>query len=276
MAINFANKFSTKVDERFKLKSLTELGVNRDYDWTGVKTINVYSIPTVGMNDYARTGANRYGTPADLQDTKQDMTLTRDRSFTFVIDRGDYNETMMVKQAGKALARQIDEVVVPEVDVYRLAAMSAAAIATGGTETAAIDASNAYTKFLRACEYMSDYKVPLAQRVAFVTPAFYSFIKLDPSFIKDSEKGQGMLINGVVGTVDGVKIVVVPSSYFPANHAFVMVHPSATVAASKLEEYKTHDNPPGINGWLVEGRLIYDAFVLNNKNRALYAHKTAV
>ena len=36
--------------------------------------------------------------------------------------------------------------------------------------------------------------------------------------------------------------------------------------------YRIHDDPPGISGWLVEGRTIYDAFVLNEKRYALYYH----
>ena len=36
--------------------------------------------------------------------------------------------------------------------------------------------------------------------------------------------------------------------------------------------YRIHDDPPGISGWLVEGRCIYDAFVLNEKRHALYYH----
>lgn len=47
------------------------------------------------------------------------------------------------------------------------------------------------------------------------------------------------------------------------------------MAPIKLADYKIHDNPPGINGWLVEGRVIYDAFVLNNKKGAIYVHKTS-
>lgn len=274
MAVNLASKYSTKVDERFKLKSLTEAGVNRDYEWAGVNSINVYSIPTAPMNDYQRTGLARYGTANELQDTIQTLTITKDRSFTFTIDRGNYIEQQMVKNAGKALARQIDEVIIPEIDTYRLTVMATAAVAAGGTDTAAITASNAYSSLLAAGEYMSDNKVPISGRVAFVTPSYYNFLKQDSSFIKASELGQRMLVNGQVGEVDGVKIIMVPSSYFPANTAFIMCHPVATVAASKLEDYKTHDNPPGINGWLVEGRVIYDAFVLNNKNKAVYTHKT--
>ena len=50
----------------------------------------------------------------------------------------------------------------------------------------------------------------------------------------------------------------------------MVAHPCATVAPTKLESYKTHDNPPGINGALVEGRICYDAFVLENKAKAIY------
>jgi N4-gp56 family major capsid protein len=274
MAVNLASKYSEKVDERFKLKSFTQAVVNNDYDWSGVKTVSVYDIPTVAMGNYTRTGSSRYGTPAELDNNKTDYTLTRDRAFTFAIDRGNYQETAMVMQAGKALARQIDEVIVPEIDIYRLAAMSAAATTAGNTSAATvISTTNAYSSLLKATEKQADLKVPLEGRVVFVKPSFYNFLKQDNTFIKASEIAQNMLIRGQVGEVDGMKIVMVPSSYLPANTEFIVTHPVATVAPKKLEDYKTHDNPPGINGWLVEGRQIYDAFVLKNKVNAIYVHK---
>lgn len=276
IAINLASKYSKKVDERFKMKSLTESGVNHEYDWTGVKSINVYSIPTVAMGDYTRTGTARYGVAGELQDTIQNMAVSKDRAFTFTIDRGNHIEQEMVKNSGKALARQIDEIIVPEIDKYRLTTMATAAVANGGTATTAVTVSNAYSMFLNGGGFMSDNMVPITGRIAFVTPAFYSFLKQDNSFIKSSEIGQKMLVTGQVGEVDGVRIIMVPSSYFPASTSYIMAHPSATVAANKLEDYKTHDNPPGVNGWLVEGRTIYDAFVLTNKVKALYTHKFAI
>ena len=48
------------------------------------------------------------------------------------------------------------------------------------------------------------------------------------------------------------------------------MHPSATVAPTKLEDYKVHEDPPGISGALVEGRINYDAFVLDNKAKGIY------
>lgn len=275
MVVNLAAKYDKKVAERFKLKSLTEVAVNRDYDWAGVNSINVYSIPTVAMNNYTTTGTGRYGTAAELDNTVQTMVVTRDRSFTFTIDRKNFQDTQMVMESGKALACQVDEVIVPEIDTYRLSTISAAAVAAGGASAvAAITAANAYAKFLDGTLYLDENKVPVGGRIAFVTPQFYNFIKLDSTFIKSTEIAQKMLVNGQVGEIDGVKLIKVPSTYFPAATPFILCHPAATVAADKLEDYKTHDNPPGINGWLVEGRTRYDAFVLSAKNKAVYVHKT--
>ena len=56
----------------------------------------------------------------------------------------------------------------------------------------------------------------------------------------------------------------------PADFGFMAAHPCATVAPVKLEDYTVHKNPPGISGALVEGRICYDAFTLDNKVKAIY------
>ena len=75
--------------------------------------------------------------------------------------------------------------------------------------------------------------------------------------------------------VDGVNIVPVPSTYLPSKVELLIVHKSAMVSPVKLSEYKTHIDPPGINGTLVEGRIYYDAFVLTNKANGIVVHKNA-
>jgi hypothetical protein len=271
MAINYASKYSSKVAERFKLKSVTEAAINKDYEWSGVSTVTVYSIPTVSLTDYTLSGTSRYGTPTDLENTKQDMTISKDRSFTFIIDRKSLDDTMGAMEAGKALAREIDEVVIPEVDAYRIAAMATAAVANSASETTTLSSSSAYASFLTATEWMGNHKVPVNGRRAFVSYEFYKYIKQDPAFMLASDMAKEEVENGVVGKIDGVKIIPVPTTYLPTSCSFVMCHPSATVGAEKLQDYKTHDNPPGINGTLVEGRVRYDAFVLDSKVDAVYA-----
>lgn len=68
--INLASQYSTNVDERFTRESQAMLALNNDYEFTGVQTVKVYSIPVAVMTDYLKTGANRYGTPDDLTDRK--------------------------------------------------------------------------------------------------------------------------------------------------------------------------------------------------------------
>ncbi len=273
MSVDYAAKYSQKIDERFALNSLTNSAVNQDYDFVGVKTVNIYSVGVAAMNDYSRTGNSRYGTPAELDQTVQELTLSKDRSFTFTIDKGNFNDAQMVAQAGAALNRQLLEVVIPEIDKYRLAQMAAGAGTTSAA--AAITKSNAYSAFLDAQEALTNNKVPQASRVCFCSASFYKFIKQDDSFIKASDVAQNLLVNGQVGTIDGVPLVVIPSSYMPEKTDFIITVPSACTSSIKLAEYKIHEDPPGVNGWLLEGRVYYDAFVLNNKKAAVYRHINA-
>lgn len=276
MAQNLATKYSDKVDERYKLKSLTDSAVNQDYDWAGVNAVVIYNVDVPSMNNYTRSGSSRYGTASDLGTTATTYTLSRDRSFTFVIDRGDWSESQYVTEAGKALARTIDEKVVPEIDQYRLGVFNHNCHVNKqhSSDITAITTSNAYEVFLELTALLDDALVPQVGRLMFLTPSVYNAIKRDSSFSKNSDLAYTDLKNGQIGEVDGVALIKVPSSYMPYDTDMILVHPSSTVAPLKLEDYKIHDNPPGINGWLVEGRVIYDAFVLNAKVAAQAIHST--
>lgn len=271
-ARNLASKYAKQVDERFNRESQAMLALNSDYDFVGVKTVNVYSIPTVPMVDYTRSGDHRYGKADDLTRNVQTMTLSRDRAFTFTIDKGDKYQTEMVMDAGKALGRQLREVWVPEFDAYVFRKLAAKATEKGNFSSEAVTKANAYELFLNAMEHMGNKNVPDKDRVAFCSYKFANMLKMDPAFIKTGDSAQDMIVKGVIGEVDGCKVVKVPSNKLPSGCAFLIAHKQAAVAPKQLEEYKTHDNPPGISGWLVEGRVIYDCFVLNEKADAIYYH----
>lgn len=282
LGYNLAEKYSDKVAERFKMQSLATGFTNRDYNWTGVKTLWVYSIPTVALSNYGRhgglfgsSGASRYGSITDLQDTAQELTVSQDKSFTFVIDKGDKMDSMNVRDAGKALRREIDEVIVPTQDKYTFAKLGSAAVANSMSATASLTKANAYEKFLAGQAALDNKNVPAGGRIAAVNATTLALLKQDSAFVLASEMGQKIKINGVVGEIDGVKIVKVPDNYLPTNCAFIITHPSVTVKAEKLADYKIHTDPPFISGNLVEGRVYYDAFVLDAKKDGIYAHYTS-
>lgn len=275
MAQNLASKYSPDVDEVFRLASLTEPAVNQDYDWNDVNSINVYGVGTVSMNNYTRTGTNRYGTPGELDDTKTNYALTRDRAFTYTIDRRNREESMNVTEAGKSLRRQLEVVVTPEIDIYRLASWNSAVNANSAfVNTGATSASNAYSDFLAVNQRISDLLVPITGRFAFMTWSYYNFLK-QSGFVVASEAAMADRKSGDLGSVDGVKIVTVPSTYMPSTTNLIITHPIACTSPKVLADYIIHENAPGVNGHLVEGRVVYDSFVLTNKVNALAAHKTS-
>lgn len=270
--MNLASRYLKQVDERFAQESQAMLALSRDYKFKGGKTFMVYSLPVVQMNDYTRSGDQRYGVPADLSRSVQNLEVSRDRSFTFIIDKGDKLQSEMVSDAGRALARQIREVVVPEFDTYVFKTLADSAAAAGNYADSAIDKTNAYAAFLAGMEKLGDNNVPCKGRVAFCSYRFANLLKQDAAFVKYGDASQDMLARGVIGEVDGCRIVKVPSNRLPAGTAFLITHAVAAAAPQQLEEYKIHDNPPGISGYLVEGRFIYDCFVLNEKINAVYVH----
>ena len=269
---NLALKYAKQVDERFHRESQASLVTNSDYEFTGVETVRIYSIPVVGMNNYQRSGTSRYGEPDDLGRNIQEMTVRQDRSFTFIIDKGDKIQSQMVSDAGKALSRQLREVCIPEYDTYVFKTLAEKAKVLGNVSNAEVDKYSAYSALLQGMEYMGDRGVPDKGRVALCSYRFAGLLKQDSAFMRYGDKAQEMLIKGVIGEVDGCKIVKVPSSRLPAGAAFLMAHPKAATAPKQLNEYKIHENPPGLSGWLVEGRLIYDCFTLDNKSDAIYFH----
>lgn len=274
MAIDLATKFAPYTDEQFRAESKLSLLTNRDFDWTGAHSIRVYKVSTSQMNDYDRNGTlrpeqcSRFGPVRDLDATTEELTLKKDRSFTFAVDKLDQDETAQQVAAASALARQNREVTIPEVDSYVYGVMAENA----GTKPAAVALTeeNIYDLMTQATETMDDAEIPETERVWVVSPAAYRLMKKSPDITMSTDVGNEMRLKGVIADVDGAAVVKVPSVRLPENFGFMLVHPSATVAPVKLEDYRIHQDPPGISGDLVEGRICYDAFVLENKAKGIY------
>lgn len=273
MAIELASKYSKKVDELFTTASKTNDIVNQDYDFIGVNSVKVYSVGTAAMGDYTRSGTSRYGTPAELDATTQEMILSKDRSFTYTIDKRNKDETQMVLDASTSLNRQIREIVIPEIDKYRLDAMATNA---GTSKTLALTKDNIYDEITTATVALDDAEVPVDGRVLIVTPTTYQLMKQSSDIILNTEISNEQRTRGIIANLDGMEVRRVPSNRIgTANFGFMITHRVATVSPIMLSEYKIHQDAPGISGALVEGRIVYDAFILDNKAKAIYLHLIA-
>lgn len=273
MGRELVTKYLPYVDELFTQESKKSILTNNDFSFDGAATVKLYKISTSEMNDYGRNGAksgnwSRYGAVNDLDATTETATLKKDRSFTFVIDALDQNQTGGTLAGASALARQLREVVVPEVDTYVYGVMCSGA----GHKPAAVALTkdNIYDEIIKASAALDDALVPETGRVLTVTPAVYLLMKKSKDIVLETETGADMRIKGVIGNLDGAMVLKIAASRMPEDFGFMLSHKSACCAPTQLEDYNTHENPPGINGTLVEGRIVYDAYVFENKKNGIY------
>jgi len=269
MAINLAAKYSDKIASMYTVGSLVADKTSKEWDFSGVKTIKIYTPQTVEPVDYTRSGTSRFGTPVEMGDTVQELTMTQDKSYSIIIDKGNNNEQMLVKNAGKMLKLQTNEKVVPMVDKYALSRYCALAGTVEGIEkptkaTIIADIGN-------ACKVLDDACVPQENRYLYVTGEMYSLIRQSAEFLGIESLGEKALAKGIVGDVFGAKIVKVPSSYLPEGVYFLLAHKDAVILPYKIRDAKVHQDPPGISGALLEGRNNYDAFVIGARCMGVYA-----
>lgn len=272
MSIDLVTEFSGHVDEEFSTESKKSLVTNNDYSWSGAHSVKIYTVSTSEMHDYDRDGDgenwNRFGPVAGLDATATEYTLTRDRSFVFAIDKLDADETKQALAAAQALARQIRQRVIPEVDIYTLNKICDGA--GHKPEAVTLTADNLYGEILKASETLDNAEVPESERALILSPSTYTLLKKSKDVILETDVGNDLRLKGVLAILDGMKIIKVPANRLPADFGFVACHPVACCAPTKLEDFRIHRDPPGISGSLVEGRIIFDAFVLKNKKSAIY------
>lgn len=272
MAINLTTKYSPLIDERFKLQSITDKFSGKKYSWDGAKTVKVYSVDNVKLNDYDReVSANRFGTPSELGDTVSEYTITQDKAFTFIIDEGNSADQLNVKQCNEQLKSNWDEVCTPAIDKYRFGKwINGAGLAE--INSTALTKASVVEAIMKASSAMSNALVPRANRACFIRESLYISVKLSSEILGIDFLGEKAIKNGVVGYLDGMAIVPVPDSYLPDGVNFIIKHRDATADPVKLKALRAHKNPAGIDGGLGECRFYHDSFVLGSKANGIFVH----
>ena len=276
MAINLAEKYSPKVVDKFYKESVILGKTSKKYDWDGVKSIKVWSITTVAPTNYARSSEfgndsggvfSRYGRTHEVEDTVQTMTITQDKSVSLSVDKGNNTQQMLIKNAGIVMNHELREQFVPMFDKYCLAQWAANA----GTYTvqASITKSNIVEEISKHVTELMNAYATLDDAYCYIGATDYAKLVLSPEFLHLYGLGNKALDLGVVGKVRDLKIVPIPDSYLPSGVNFMTVKSSCVLAPTQIKDMKIHQDPVGLSGALLEVRWLYDAFVLETKNKGV-------
>ena len=272
MAINYATKYSPKIAERFKKASITNAAAGNEYSFVGAKTVVVSTVDVVELTDYNREAANnRFGAVSNLGDTKQELQMTQDKAFAFAIDAGDNSDQAIDKAAGKALRREIDEVIIPTLDKYRLAKWAAGA-GTVVTD-AALTKNTILGAIIKVGGEMSNELVPEEGRTLYIPIRNYSLLVQADAVVQLEKVGTDAVENGVVGKIDRNKVVPVPDGWFPEGVEFLIKYKGCTADPVKLQNYHIRKDAQGFDGPVVEGRIYFDSFVLDAKKAGVGVYK---
>lgn len=270
MAINLHKKYEKVLADYYTHNSYVDGHTNNQWSFSGFKSILIPTVVTQPLVDYTRSGTNRYGTPQDIQDTVQEMTMTQDKAFSLVVDKGDNSEQQMMKNAANMIKREVSEQVVPLIDKYALKrwtenAGCAAAIATAPTKSTIVG------MLLDAEVYLDDHFVPDGDRWCYLPHKYLKMVKLSDEFSGCDGIVNNMVVKGYVGNLGSLKIIKISENYLPSNCYFLVAQKNSVILAQKIRDTKIHQDPPGISGHLMEGRYNYDAFVVGAHCDGVYA-----
>ncbi|MBQ4426300.1 MAG: hypothetical protein II881_00920 [Oscillospiraceae bacterium] len=272
MSINLATKASDKVVEKFHKDSCTEGLFNERYNWTGVKTLQIYTVQSPDLNNYnasAAAGVNRFGPMTELGDTMQEMSVADDKAFNATIDKGNNTSQMMIKSASAILKQTTEEKIIPYVDKYRLAKLAAGA---GGKKySVTITDANIVSEIFAAGVAMSNAGVPKSGRVLFIGETNAMKLKLAGVLYNSDSAAHEAIVNGAVGVIDGTQLRVVPDDYLPAGVNFMIVRKGCAVAPVKVETYRVIEDDATVDGSIVQGRILHDCFVIDALKNGIYA-----
>lgn len=262
MSINLATKYSDKIAQKHTHESFLAGKAKAPYDFIGVKSIRIYTLLSQPLNDYDRNNANnRYGALSELQDSYQEISMTQDKSFRIAIDKGNNNEQMMVKEAGRVMKMQLREQVVPTGDKRALNqwAWGAGKCLEYG---AAVSKSNIIGTLLDIETKFMDAFTPLDDRYVVVKNEHVKLIKTSDEFQYVDGVRENFILKGVVGKVGTLNIIAMPAAWFPTNVEHIAFHSRAVGFPFKIRDTRIVTDSEAVNGAVLLGRFNYDAFVV--------------
>lgn len=276
MAVNLVTKYASKIEPRFTLESLVWGKGTAKHEWDGARTIKSITPTPVALSNYDSTEVtgSRFGALTELQDVENTYTVEQDKAFNIAIDKGNNKSQLNLKGAGEMMKLEVDEIIVPEMDKYALSKY-AGTTGIGKVVQASLTKSNivqAITDCYVACR---NAKAPAKGYVVWLKMTDFGKLLNAPEFLSLEKLGTKAVGKGEVGEVNGIKVIPVPDSYMPSGTNFIVAHPSVLMPVEKIKTLRILTENPDIDGANLQGRIMFDAFVVAQRVGGVCACKTA-
>lgn len=293
-SIDLTTIFAALMDEAYKLESVTARMDSQTLpspEFDGTATVKIMKLATVGLGTYSRTT----GYPAgDVTATWESIALACSRGRSFSIDRMD-NEESLGLVLGNLIRTWMRDHVAPEIDAYRFHKIAQTA-SIGAATPATLSAATILAAIDTASQTLDEAEAPSEGRLLYLSATCKRYLDSALTRVYTNENG----VDRRLRMLDGMTIIPVPQTRFYTkidlnagatsnvggyikNVAagkdlnFVLMHPSAMVQATKLNQVKYFS--PEVNqssdGHLWQYRLYHDAWVYENKANGVYIHNKA-
>lgn len=269
MAIHFSEVHVKRLMKGFEKASDTDSMFAHDLDmeFSGVYTVHVKNLKTEPLQKYDKAksidSGSRYGPTKEVGDEEQTFTMTQDDSLSLSIDKGNNEGQFNMKKAGEVMNAERDEQIIPHVDKYRLGKWAKEA----GIHYELSEAptkSNICSLLIEQHNEMLDRGVPDKITLT-IARKYLPMLKLSDEWVGLDSLGGKTLPKGSLGEFDGMAVKPMPNAKMPASVPWMMTYKGSIIAPMKIKKVKGHVDPPGLNGDLLEFRMIHDAFVIGKK-----------
>ncbi|OJU08202.1 MAG: hypothetical protein BGN88_01450, partial [Clostridiales bacterium 43-6] len=272
--LNLVTKYAKNMVEKFRATSIVAGKTSEEFDFIGAETIKVMTPVVADLVDYSRTGINRYGNTVEIGDTVQEMKVTQDKGFSASIDKGNALQQDNVKTPGKMLREIIETKIVPMTDKR---ALQRYALLAGKVAAVAAPTKSTIVEMLMDAEVaFNEAGVPYENRYCVIRPDVYKLVRLAPEFTGTNDLANKAVEKGVIGQVGTLKIIQASMSRLPENCYFLCWQKKSVILPFQINDAKYNNAPQGISGVLLEGRVVYDAFVIGTLSAGVYAAVASV
>ena len=252
MAINLVQKYHDKLVKSLAFASNLAGKTTSEYKLDGSEGIYLTSLDPIALNNYNMAAtSNRYGTPTEVQDAQQFIAWDYDKSYSATVDKANYQDGGYLKASGAVIEEQNNEVVAPFIEQNFYAKLFAKC---GKSITGSAPSSSTILSRMTAIEAaMRNARIPKTDR--FVAMGTTNVQLIRHALTNCDNITDKMLIKGLVGRIGTLNVIETADDDLPANVYMIAWWKKAAVLAFDVKEAKVHQDPPGINGALIEYRV---------------------